>query len=35
MGSVLHTVRGPGLLTAYDGPVMAAAVFWVAMLLLA
>ncbi len=32
-GNVLHTVRGPGLLTAFDGPIMAAAVYWVALLL--
>lgn len=33
LGDILHTVRGPGLLTAFDGPVTAAAVFWVALLL--
>ena len=35
MGQVLHTVRGGGLLTAYDGPMLGAAVFWIAMELLA
>lgn len=33
-GRVLHTVRAPGLLTAYDGPMLAGAVFWLAMWLL-
>ena len=33
MGNVLHTVRGPGLLTAFDGPIAAASIFWIALLL--
>ena len=33
MGNVLHTVRGPGLLTAFDGPIAAAPIFWIALLL--
>jgi len=34
-GQVLHTVRAPGILTPFDGPMMAAGVFWIAIWLLA
>ncbi len=34
LGRVYHTVRAPGLLTAFDGPMMGAAVFWLAIWLL-
>ena len=33
LGNVMHTVRGPGLLTAFDGPLVASAIFWIALLL--
>ena len=29
IGTVLHTARAPGLLTTFDGPIVAAGVFWV------
>jgi hypothetical protein len=32
-GDVHHTTRSPGLLTALDGAVLAAATFWIAILL--
>lgn len=33
LGNVMHTVRGPGLLTAFDGPLAASPIFWIALLL--
>ena len=31
LGEVVHTTRAPGLLTILDGPVLAAASFWAAV----
>ncbi len=27
-GAVMHTARAPGLLTMFDGPIVAAGLFW-------
>lgn len=34
LGQILHTMRGPGLLTAFDGAATGAAIFWIALELL-
>jgi hypothetical protein len=34
-GSVVHTARAPGLLTMFDGPIVAAGLFWVVVALFA
>jgi hypothetical protein len=31
MGTILHTVRAPGLMTVFDGPILMMAIFWIAI----